>query len=211
MHRFHTQTFKLLELLLLFVGVPLIYTLNILPPFHKFSLLGIGVIYSCLYVCTHKSFDWKVLGLNGFTAWRGILMRFSVMIIITSIYMAWREPENLFSIVRERPQLMLLILVFYPLVSVIPQEFIYRSFFFYRYESLFKRKWPMLLLNAALFSWAHIMFHNPIAIFGTFVVGGMYAWLYSKHHSMTAIAIEHALYGVWIFFIGMGGYFYTGG
>ena len=42
---------------------------------------------------------------------------------------------------RQRPGLRLLVLLLYPLLSVYPQELLYRTFFFQRYGALCRSSW----------------------------------------------------------------------
>jgi len=64
------------------------------------------------------------------------------------------------------------------------------------------------ILNAALFSFSHIIFRNWLAIVLTFAGGLMFAWTYRKSKSLMVVFIEHMLYGNFIFTVGIGQYFY---
>jgi membrane protease YdiL (CAAX protease family) len=98
---------------------------------------------------------------------------------------------------------------FYPIWSAYPQELIYRSWYFHRYRSLFKREWVFIFLNALLFSFSHIIFRNWLAIVMTFFGGLMFAYTYRKSNSLMTVFIEHLLYGNYIFTVGIGQYFYA--
>lgn len=113
--------------------------------------------------------------------------------------------EALFSIVLERPLLWLMISIFYSLFSVLPQEFLFRTYFFNRYESIFpSNKIYIVLINAALFSFAHIFFRNIFVLLLTFAGGILFAFSYIKTKSLLLISIEHAIYGFWLFTLGVG-------
>ncbi len=103
-----------------------------------------------------------------------------------------------------------LVMLLYPLFSVVPQTLIYRAFIFKRYRSLFPRGRILILASAASFSWLHIVMRNPLAPLLTFPAGLLFAWRYSRTDSVLASAFEHALYGCLIFTVGLGVYFYTG-
>jgi uncharacterized protein len=49
-------------------------------------------------------------------------------------------------------------------LSVYPQGIIYRAFFFERYRGLFPGPAMLIVVSAAAFSFAHIIFRNPIAV-----------------------------------------------
>jgi membrane protease YdiL (CAAX protease family) len=104
--------------------------------------------------------------------------------------------------------LWLLILILYPIFSAFPQEIIYRKFFFQRYGKLFKNKKILIITNAFLFSFAHIIYLNPIVIIFTFLGGLLMAISYSQHQSLFKVSIEHGLYGNIVFSSGLGNYFY---
>jgi len=65
----------------------------------------------------------------------------------------------------------------------------------------------MILANAASFAFMHIIFHNPIAVIFTFVGGALFAWRYYQTRSLFVSSVEHALYGCWMFTVGLGQYF----
>jgi membrane protease YdiL (CAAX protease family) len=97
-----------------------------------------------------------------------------------------------------------MILIFYTFFSVYPQELIYRTFFFQRYQSLLKNESLFILINAVVFSLAHIFFKNTLVLFSTFIGGIIFAYTYKKTKSTLLVSIEHAIYGCWLFTVGMG-------
>jgi membrane protease YdiL (CAAX protease family) len=98
----------------------------------------------------------------------------------------------------------------YPVLSVYPQGLLYRAFFFDRYATLFPGKWAMILASAAVFAFLHIIFRNWLAVALTFAGGLLFATRYSETGSMATSSLEHALYGCWLFTVGLGQYFYHG-
>ncbi len=105
----------------------------------------------------------------------------------------------------------MIVLLLYPLLSVIPQELVYRTFFFHRYGPIFGRhRWVLVLTNGALFGFAHIIFNNWIAVVGSAVVGSIIAYRYWMTRSFWAAWLEHSLYGCLIFTVGLGMFFFTG-
>jgi len=102
------------------------------------------------------------------------------------------------------------VMVLYPVLSVYPQAIIYRAFFFARYRPLFPNTALLIAMSAVAFSFAHIIFRNPIALTFTLVGGALFAWRYAETGSLFSSSVEHALYGCWMFTIGLGQYFYKG-
>lgn len=114
------------------------------------------------------------------------------------------EGEKLFIVVRKNPAMWLGVTIFYSISSVYPQEFLYRSFFFSRYGLLFKKPYLLIAVNALVFSFAHIGFKNILVLALTLIGGLIFAITYSKTRSLLVTSIEHALYGSWLFTVGMG-------
>ena len=123
----------------------------------------------------------------------------------------WRfAPELLFSMVRRAPLLWAMAMLLYPLLSVYPQELIFRAYFFQRYRPLFGVGWPMITASALAFGFVHIIFGNWIAVVLSLAGGFLFAITYHDSGSMLLACLEHAFYGNFIFTIGLGEFFYHG-
>jgi membrane protease YdiL (CAAX protease family) len=51
---------------------------------------------------------------------------------------------------------------------------------------------------------AHLFFKNTLVIVLTFLGGILFAITYHKTNSTLLVSIEHAIYGCWLFTVGMG-------
>ncbi|MEM1330202.1 MAG: CPBP family intramembrane glutamic endopeptidase [Planctomycetota bacterium] len=118
--------------------------------------------------------------------------------------------EYLFILPREIPLLWLMIMCLYPIFSVYPQGVIYRPFLFHRYSSIFTTPPAMIAASAIAFGWMHIVFLNWLAPLLTLGGGVLFAWTYHRTRSAFAASFEHAIYGCWIFTVGLGLYFFGG-
>lgn len=116
-------------------------------------------------------------------------------------------PEKLFAFPRATPIKWALLLATYPVLSVYPQELLYRAFFLKRYAELFPHGRGLWLGSALAFAWLHIIFHNPLAIALTLVGGWFFAQTYGRTQSMRLVCLEHTMYGSLIFSIGLGDFF----
>ena len=87
---------------------------------------------------------------------------------------------------------------------------IYRAFFCHRYAPILGRGWAMILVSAALFSFGHVMFGNWIVLALTFAGGILFTRTYLRSASLLLSVIEHALYGLLCFSIGIGIYLLYG-
>lgn len=104
----------------------------------------------------------------------------------------------------------LLLLLVYPVFSVLPQELIYRTFFFHRYKKIIPRKYTRAWLSALAFAWAHIIYGNWVAVALAFGGGLLFAFTYAKSRSTLACVVEHSVWGLWLFSFGLGTYLDSG-
>lgn len=144
-----------------------------------------------------KHIDWK-------TFWKNTFIKLLGIAVLTTVFMVFVDKQNLFKVVLNKPLLWIAIIFIYSLFSVYPQELIYRTFFFRRYQFLLKSDALFLFINAILFSLAHILFRNALVMFITFCGGLLFAYTYKKTESTVLVSIEHAIYGSWLFTVGMG-------
>lgn len=150
-------------------------------------------------------------------SWRGIwpklapvLLRDAILLILLGLAVRIFAPEFLFSLVRRQPLFWATIMLLYPLLSVCPQEFLYRTFFFQRYQPLFGSGRGMIAASSLAFSFVHIIFGNWLAI-GLCCLGGLlFSLTYQRSGSLLLASIDHALFGNFIFTIGLGQFFHHG-
>ena len=139
-----------------------------------------------------------------------IFKRFIILSCLLTLFTLVMIPEHFLRLPKDRPIIWLMVMIFYPLLSVIPQEIIFRSFFFRRYAKLFDTPQKMILFSALSFGWVHILLLNWVAVVFSAIGGIILASTYNKTKSLAAACLEHALYGCFIFTIGLGFYFYHG-
>ena len=139
-----------------------------------------------------------------------VLLRFVVLSVPLAVLTALWLPEGFLDLPRQRPLLWAAIMLLYPLLSVWPQEMLYRAFLFARYDALFGGERGCIVASAAAFGFAHIIFVNWVAVAMTVIGGALFARDYARHRSLRLVCVEHALFGCLIFTIGLGRFFYTG-
>ncbi|WP_027137505.1 CPBP family intramembrane glutamic endopeptidase [Gaetbulibacter saemankumensis] len=137
--------------------------------------------------------------------WKETMLKFVAISIITGSYVYLTQREMLFHVVISKPKLWSIILIVYSLFSVYPQELIFRTFYFKRYKDLIQNDNLCLFLNGIVFSLAHLIFNNALVSVITFFGGLIFARTYQKSESTIMVSIEHAIYGCWLFTVGMGG------
>jgi membrane protease YdiL (CAAX protease family) len=196
--------YKFLELLIIFVFIPISFVFNY-APILKFviGLLGFTYITFVLFkvekikVHIEKNINWQFF-------WKSTIIKLLIIAFITALFVWFTDKESLFVVLLNKPKLWLLILLFYSLFSVYPQELLYRTFFFKRYKILFKNEYVFIFINALLFSLAHLFFKNTLVLMLTFVGGVLFAFTFKKTKSTLLVSIEHSIYGCWLFTVGMG-------
>lgn len=196
--------YKLTELFVIFLIIPISFIFNYAPLLKLIiGVLGfIYIVYVLLKVeriklSIQKNINWEKF-------WKTTLIKLFIIGLITTGFVWFTDRESLFNVVLKKPLMWILILFFYSVFSVYPQELLYRTFFFQRYKNLFKNETLFILVNAILFSVAHLLFKNELVLFLTFIGGILFAITYKKTKSTLLVSIEHAIYGCWLFTVGMG-------
>ena len=199
--------------------IELLVVFGLFPAIISFIKPHIGVV---LIIWTVSAAAWRILRQHGYT-WREewnfsavnkanimpIMWRFLPYSIAILIFTWGIIPDKLFSLPLERPLVWVMVMTLYPLLSVIPQEIIFRSFFLKRYEGIIPAS-RMRTANALSFGWVHIIMQNWIAVSFCIIGGWLFSDTYKKSKSLAVVSFEHALYGCFIFTIGLGVFFYHG-
>ncbi len=194
---------RIIELILLFLFLPLLYAFGLSDLPIYFAVIFISV-YCLIMLLADPNFDRKELWVNQFKDWRVIFLRFLLGVVLFVSLIAYFHPDAFFQTLIARPWLLAIALVSYPILSVYPQEIIYRTYFYHRYQHFFPTRNAAIFANAVLFALAHLIFFNWIAILVTFVGGIVFSLTYLKSKSTFAAFVEHTLYGNFIFIIGIG-------
>ena len=206
------RLFLAIEYILTFIAAPTVLFIHT-TRWNIHLALWIASIYAvAVFVHGHRT-SWPVLwhGRGWSTAHQKMaLLRFLATTSITIIATALFLPGHLFGFPLQRPIFWLIVMILYPVLSVLPQEFVFRSFFFRRYTVLFGA-WTMPAINIASFAFMHIVFHNVVAPLLCLAAGTLFTRSYQQHQSLKWSTIEHAAYGCMVFTTGIGGYFLVDG
>lgn len=208
------RVWRLLEMTLLYLGAPFAVDIAVhdrgIPVF--IALLPVLAVILML-LALDRTFSLGRELSRGVSAAQlfSILATFAVGAGIVATYVSEYHPALFLELPRNRPETYQRIMLLYPLMSVIAQELVYRTFFFHRYGLLFGRAWWLaIILNGVLFGIGHIVIGTPLAIYGTMATGVLFAWRYAMTRSYWAVFIEHTLWGWLVFTVGLGRYFFTG-
>lgn len=207
---------KRIEFVLFFIGVPLVIAV-FFPPSWMFPALFAVTALGLMLLWFTDGFRWRSL-FEGMT--RINLGLVTAVALITGVASYWilsaTAPDRLFQLLGENPPrlangwpIIWMIAVFYPLVSALPQELVFRPLFFRRYAGILPAR-GALVLNAAVFSFAHLMYWSWIVAAMTFAGGLVFAWSYEVRKNFPETVVMHSVAGVVLFAVGMGTYFYSG-
>ena len=196
--------YRLVEFFIIFFLLPVSFAIQY-PITIKITIGIIGFIYVVFVLLRIEKNKFKINpNLNWASFWKSTLMKLILIAILTSIFMWITDKESLFTVVRHKPLLWLMILFIYSFFSVYPQELLYRTFYFQRYQDLFKNKALFIFVNAIVFSLGHLFFNNTLVLIMTFLGGLLFAITFRNTKSTLLVSIEHAIYGCWLFTVGMG-------
>ncbi len=199
-----TVNYKITEFFILFILIPVSFAIDYLI-WAKLSIGFLGFCYVIIVLFRVEKNKFKMApNLKWKQFFKDAFIKLAAIAIITTLYMWFIDKENLYVVILNKPLLWLMILFVYSFFSVYPQELIYRTFFFQRYKFLFKSEWLFIFINAVLFSLAHIFFRNALVMVMTFLGGILFALTYRNTQSTLLVTIEHAIYGSWLFTVGMG-------
>lgn len=202
-----------LELIVLFYMVPL----SLVGVRHTIAVLVIPALLVCSAIClfwlvNNPAFDRLVftrlekLKLHLIFIAIPFLLFGTALTVFTAQYM----PELFTSFPRGKPMLWWMVMCLYPLLAALPQELIFRVFFFQRYKDLFASSQSLIFFNGLSFGLFHLFYANWYAPILSVFGGWLFAYRYSVTQSLPIVALEHSLWGNLLFTIGLGWYFYSG-
>ena len=210
---FNRRALLAIEFAILFFGLPCFFYFHA-TRWNVHLTLWLASIYALVMLHWDDGFSWHTLW-HG-TGWAArdrkiAALRFAItipLIIGLTLYLA---PDRLFSFPLHRPFFWLVVMILYPLLSVVPQELVFRSLFFRRYRDLFPNGAALIASNAFCFGLMHAVFHNWVSPLLSLAGGLFFALSYSHHRALKWAALEHAAYGCMVFTVGIGFYFLVGG
>ncbi|GIF47368.1 CAAX prenyl protease-like protein [Asanoa ferruginea] len=143
-------------------------------------------------------------------ALRPVLLTWAAAAVVGIGAVAVIRPDHLFDLPRESPWIWLAVVIFYPLLSVYPQELLFRAFLLHRYAPVFGTGWAAAAASAVAFGFAHIILGSFWSVLLTLAGGWLFARRFQRTRSLLVASVEHSLYGVLAFTIGLGDLFYHG-
>jgi membrane protease YdiL (CAAX protease family) len=198
------------EFVLFYAVAPVAIAL-LLPPAAMFPALFASTAVGLVLLHLTPGFRWHDL-VRGWERidWTVVALAAAGTFAVGWAVVAATAPGSAFGLVRSNPRLMAMIALFYPFLSALPQEIVFRALFFRRYGPILPPLGPAIVLNAAVFSLAHLMYWSWIVAAMTFAGGLVFAWAYEARRNFPMAVVIHSLAGVIVFLLGLGVFFYTG-
>jgi membrane protease YdiL (CAAX protease family) len=196
------------EFAALFLVAPVVMALA-MPPAAMFPALFALTAVAIGLLAATPGFTWRSLAAGRLRGGEALVFAAGVA-AVSAAAVALTAPGQGFGLVRADPALLAAVLVIYPLLSVLPQELVYRVLYFRRYGAILPAGTVGIVLNAAVFALAHLFFWDWIVAVMTFAGGLVFAWAYVRQGSFPQAVLLHSVAGSIVFVSGLGNFFYTG-
>lgn len=198
------------EFLGLYVAAPVAMAV-FLPPALMFPVLFLFTSLGVILLHVTDGFHWHELTRNMRKVdWRVVAWFALITLAVAAGVVLALAPEAFLALPKYQPMLLLMIILLYPILSALPQEVVFRPLFFRRYGALLPGLRPALVLNAGVFSLAHLMYWSWVVAGMTFFGGLAFAWAYEARRSFALAVVLHAVAGLILFTLGLGVWFYSG-
>ncbi|WP_404340373.1 CPBP family intramembrane glutamic endopeptidase [Pseudoalteromonas mariniglutinosa] len=209
----NANQYRWFEFIFIFVFLPLIgfslraYLANWLIP----ALIILMSVCGMLLLGDPHFKRFRLTSLGQFSAVKRRLFSFFFLgALFSGVFYGIINQENWFVLPRASLQDWLILLMLYPVLSVLPQELIFRTYFFHRYKRIMPNKSLRILISATVFALAHIVYANWVAVTLAFIGGLLFSYTYAQSRSTFVCVIEHSLWGLWMFTLGLGDYLDAG-
>ena len=122
-------------------------------------IVGIGLL-AWIHLRNRPDFDRRAVWHLPRTraVWVAMGIRFALAAVLLTAIAVWFGPDEVLSFPRRRPGTWAIVMLGYPLLSVLPQEIVYRAFVFHRYRPLFGTGLGIVTASALAFGHVHIVF-----------------------------------------------------
>lgn len=140
----------------------------------------------------------------------GVLTVFVVGGLLVAGVSAVFYSTHFFTLPWQTPGTWSVVMLLYPFLAALPQEIIFRAFFFARYGDLFSTPVALVVVNGLSFGLAHLLYGNWTALILSTLGGWLFAYRYHRTRSLCIVALEHGLWGDLLFTLGIGWYLYSG-
>lgn len=174
----------------------------LMPILGAIGLICLAVLLADRQFKRFRLWNWDGFGAH-FKQGIRLFLPWSCLLMVT-VY--WFLPDAFFKWPREQTNMWMMTLLIYPLVSVIPQEIIFRTYFFHRYKRILPSKHWRWAISTFAFGLAHLVYGNWVAMVLSWCGGALFGYRYMQTRSTPLVVVEHAMYGSLLFTVGLGSF-----
>ena len=186
-----------LVVLFIYIGLPFLIFIGLIPFDYKFHTLTIGgiIVYAIMKVLGFKN---RELGIKEESAWQSIRDVFPVtfLFVIIGLLMYQFGYTQRFEINEN-----LAFFLFYVFISCPIQELLYRGVL----TSIGCGKVSntgLVIVSSFLYSYIHIIYHDFLTLVITFMIGVIWHFAYLKTNNLIGVTISHIILGILTISIG---------
>lgn len=186
-----------LVVLFIYIGLPFLIFIGLIPFDYKFYTLTIGgiIVYAIMKVLGFKN---RELGIKEESAWQSIRDVFPVtfLFVIIGLLMYQFGYTQRFEINEN-----LAFFLFYVFISCPIQELLYRGVL----TSIGCGKFSntgLVIVSSFLYSYIHIIYHDFLTLVITFMIGVIWHFAYLKTNNLIGVTISHIILGILTISIG---------
>lgn len=145
------------------------------------------------------------------TLWLCAVM-ISLLVALSVIIYSLLDPNVIFlDLPKQRPNLWLMIMLLYPLLSVLPQELIWRYHLLEKMKLILPSKNLRIIVSSLAFGWMHVVYGHYFSVISTSILGWILCIIYYQgNKNIWPIWLIHSIAGQAVFTFGLGQYFYGG-
>lgn len=176
---------------LVYIGLPVLILLGVIPFDAKFYALTIGgtLTYAVFRLL---GFSNEELGVTLKSAGRSLLRVLPITVVLIAIAFVLFFTGN----TRFNPTENWLFYIFYVLISCPVQEFLYRGALTVFGDAIKFPMWGTLILTSVLYSFVHVIYRDPLTLVFTLAMGVIWFIAYNKARSLVGVSVSHAILGV---------------
>lgn len=187
MLKFSNNNYKLIELIIITLLIPLIIVFLNLQIY-----VILFLIVTCFFICLFKKEDLKKILLSkNENDYKKLIFRDLSLFMFLILFLDLLGEVKLIFFDLKNFHYLFLLSLFYLIFSVIPQEIIFRYYFFTRYENVFKNKCILIITNSLVFSIFHVIYLDIKIIFITFIGSLLLSSNYLQFKSLILVILQH--------------------
>ncbi len=180
-----------LYIVIVYIMLPILIYFNIIDFKYKFIVLTIGGIATYVVFRLLK-FSNKDLGINNLHLKKSLfdVLPITITVALLTIILYFIGYSRM--IVNED----IFFVFFYIFISCPIQELLYRGML-NSYLNLFIHNRNLkIFIGSLIFCFVHIIYHDPLTVFFTFIIGLIWYYSYDKTNNLFGVTISHIILGI---------------